>query len=242
MGTIVEQSPKGVAAMIRIFVAISFACLVAGCAGPGQQVAEIEQRDLFEESQSEAAERERAEAEKQAQIQREQEELMRQLEEQKRRQELADAAAGDEADAPVIRPLSDDGFADARSGDDPWTRLNEPGSVLLERSIYYGCDRYDIEDKFVPIIEAHANFLLEHPELKIKVEGNCDDRGSREYNLALGQRRADSVKRAMTLLGVPADQIETVSFGAERPVSFGQDEASWAQNRRSDIIYVDAPN
>ena len=89
----------------------------------------------------------------------------------------------------------------------------------------------------MPIIEAHANFLLAHPDIKIKVEGNCDDRGSREYNLALGQRRADSVKRAMTLLGVNENQIETVSFGAERPVAFGQDEASWSKNRRSDIVY-----
>ena len=112
--------------------------------------------------------------------------------------------------------------------------------IVLE-NIYYDFDRYDIKEEYVPIIEAHANFLLTHPELKIKVEGNCDDRGSREYNLALGQRRAESVKRAMTLLGVEEDRIETVSFGAERPVAFGQDEASWAQNRRSDIVYVDQP-
>ena len=80
-----------------------------------------------------------------------------------------------------------------------------------------------------------------HPDFKIKIEGNCDDRGSREYNLALGQRRAESVKRAMMLLGVEEGQIETVSFGAERPLAFGQDEASWSQNRRSDIVYPQQP-
>jgi peptidoglycan-associated lipoprotein len=212
--------------------------LVAGCASRGQQVAEVEQRDLFEETQRDA-ELERAEAEKQAQIQREQEELKRQLEEQQRRQELADQGAGGatSADAPVIRPLSDNNFGTGDASDDPSVQLNEPGSLLAKRSVYYDFDRYDIREEFVPVIEAHANFLLAHPDIKIRVEGNCDDRGSREYNLALGQRRADSVKRAMTLLGVDAKQIETVSFGAERPVAFGQDEASWSQNRRSDIVY-----
>ncbi|UCH50215.1 MAG: peptidoglycan-associated lipoprotein Pal [Betaproteobacteria bacterium] len=154
--------------------------------------------------------------------------------------EMADQQAGG-LDEPVIRPLSDEGFGDTQTQDDPWLQLNEPGSPLAERSIYYDFDRYDIKEEYVPIIEAHANFLLTNPELRIKVEGNCDDRGSREYNLALGQRRAESVKRAMTLLGVEENRIETVSFGAERPVAFGQDEASWSQNRRSDIVYVDQP-
>ncbi|KPK35441.1 MAG: cell envelope biogenesis protein OmpA [Betaproteobacteria bacterium SG8_40] len=140
-------------------------------------------------------------------------------------------------DEPVIRPLSDNNFGSGDASGDPRVQLNEPGSLLAKRSVYYDFDRYDIKEEFVPVIEAHANFLLAHPDIKIKVEGNCDDRGSREYNLALGQRRADSVKRAMTLLGVDEKQIETVSFGAERPVAFGQDEASWSQNRRSDIIY-----
>ena len=222
--------------MNKVIIALSIAVLVGGCASQGQQVAEVEQRDLFEETQRDA-ELERAEAEKQAQIQREQDELKRQLEEQQRRQELADQGAGDAIDEPVIRPLSDNNFGSGDASGDPRVQLNEPGSLLAKRSVYYDFDRYDIKEEYVPVIEAHANFLLAHPDIKIKVEGNCDDRGSREYNLALGQRRADSVKRAMTLLGVDEKQIETVSFGAERPVAFGQDEASWSQNRRSDIIY-----
>ncbi|UCD68671.1 MAG: peptidoglycan-associated lipoprotein Pal [Betaproteobacteria bacterium] len=225
--------------MNKVIFASSIAFLIAGCAGQGQQVAEVEQRDIFEESQSQA-ELERAEAQKQAQIQREQEELRRQLEEQQRRQEMAERPAG--IDEPVIRPLPDESLGGSQTQqDDPWLQFSEPGSLLAERSIYYDFDRYDIKEEFVPIIEAHANFLLANPELRIKVEGNCDDRGSREYNLALGQRRAESVKRAMTLLGVEEDRIETVSFGAERPVAFGQDEASWSQNRRSDIVYFDQP-
>jgi peptidoglycan-associated lipoprotein len=225
--------------MTKVIIAFSVAFLIVGCASKEQQVAEVEQRDLFEETQRDA-ELERAEAEKQAQIQREQEELKRQLEEQQQRQQLADeAASGDMVapDEPVIRPLSDNNFGTGDTTSDPSVQLNEPGSLLAERSVYYEFDRYDIKEEYIPIIEAHANFLLEHPDIKIKIEGNCDDRGSREYNLALGQRRAESVKRAMLLLGVDENQIETVSFGAERPVAFGQDEASWSQNRRSDIIY-----
>jgi peptidoglycan-associated lipoprotein len=137
--------------------------------------------------------------------------------------------------------LSDNNFGTGDNRDDPWVQLNEPDSLLSQRSIFYDFDRYDIKEEFVPVIEAHANFLLEHPDFRIKIEGNCDDRGSREYNLALGQRRAESVKRAMMLLGVEEGQIETVSFGAERPLAFGQDEASWSQNRRSDIVYPQQP-
>jgi peptidoglycan-associated lipoprotein len=117
----------------------------------------------------------------------------------------------------------------------------EPGNLLSKRSIYYEFDRYDIKEEYVPIVEAHARLLMAHADVKILVQGNCDDRGSREYNLALGQRRAESVKRAMVLLGVNDKQIETVSFGAEKPVAFGQDEESWAKNRRSDIVYPKEP-
>ena len=227
--------------MNRVIIAFSVAFLVGGCASQGQEVAEVEQRDLFEETQRDA-ELERAEAEKQAQIEREQEELKRQLEEQQRRQDMADGdAMATIPEEPVIRPLSDNNFGTGDNRDDPWVQLNEPDSLLSQRSVFYDFDRYDIKEEFVPIIEAHANFLLEHPDFRIKIEGNCDDRGSREYNLALGQRRAESVKRAMMLLGVEEGQIETVSFGAERPLAFGQDEASWSQNRRSDIVYPQQP-
>jgi len=109
---------------------------------------------------------------------------------------------------------------------------------LSKRSIYYDFDAYNIKEEYAHLVEAHGKFLLEHKDMKVRIEGNCDERGSREYNLALGQRRADSVKKAMTLLGVPAKQIQTVSFGAEKPKSPGHDEEAWAENRRSDIVYV----
>ena len=232
--------------MSKVVFAFCLVFLIAGCASTEQRTASVEDRSLFDETQAqEQAEFDRVQAEqaeKDAQIRREQEELTRQLEEQRQReQELADADIV--VDEPDIRPLTDSslGDADGQPQDDPWMRLGEAGSLLAQRSIYYDFDRYDIGDEFVPLIEAHANFLLEHPELKVIVQGNCDDRGSREYNLALGQRRAESVKRAMILLGVSDDQIESVSFGAEKPVAFGQDEESWSQNRRSDIVYVGEP-
>ncbi len=103
-------------------------------------------------------------------------------------------------------------------------QLREANPLLLEQSIYYGYDQYSVNTKYASIIAAHARFLVANPTVKIFMEGNCDDRGSPEYNIALGQRRSDSVVRALLALGVPARQIESVSFGAERPVAFGQNE------------------
>jgi peptidoglycan-associated lipoprotein len=105
------------------------------------------------------------------------------------------------------------------------------------RSVYYEYDKAEIKPEGVKTIEAHAQYLRVHPEIKVKVEGNADERGSREYNLALGQRRADAVMKRMTILGVPGDRIETVSYGKEKPKAIGHDESAWSENRRSDILY-----
>lgn len=115
--------------------------------------------------------------------------------------------------------------------------LNDPNSLLYKRGIYYDYDKSEIKDQYKPLIHAHAGYLSEHRGAKVRIEGNCDERGSREYNLALGQRRADSVKNALKLLGVMDGQIDTVSWGEEKPRALGHDETSWAENRRSDIIY-----
>ena len=223
---------------MRNFLFVAFLVFfIAGCATQGGKSADIEQRDLFDQQQAqrqqEAAKQQ--EAEKQAQVMREQEELKRQLEEQQRRQQAQ------QQEQPIVRPLPDGTVGESQLGSDPWAQLKEAESLLSKRSVYYEYDRYDIQEEYVPIIEAHAKLLMAHSDLKIIVQGNCDDRGSREYNLALGQRRSDSVRRAMVLLGVNEKQIETVSFGAEKPVAFGQDEESWAKNRRSDIVYPREP-
>jgi peptidoglycan-associated lipoprotein len=116
-------------------------------------------------------------------------------------------------------------------------QLRKANPLLLEQSIFFDFDRYQIKAEYAPIIAAHARFLIAHPTVKIFVEGNCDDRGSPEYNISLGQRRADAVQRALLALGVPKRQVEAVSFGAERPIAYGANEVSWARNRRSDIAY-----
>jgi peptidoglycan-associated lipoprotein len=234
--------------MSKVVVAFCLVFLVAGCSSTEQRSASIEERSLLDETQAQEQEEfDRAQAEqaaKDALIRREQQELNRQLEEQRQRElEEAQIYAELDADEPDIRPLEDSSLddGDMRFEDDPWVQLGEPGSALAQRSIYYEYNQYDINDEYVPLIEAHANFLLLHPDLKITIQGNCDDRGSREYNLALGQRRSEGVKRALSLLGVSEEQMEAVSLGAEKPVAFGQDEDSWMQNRRSDILYVDEP-
>ena len=115
--------------------------------------------------------------------------------------------------------------------------LTDPGSILSRRSIYYDYDRFDVKDQYRDLVEAHAKYLRENPGRKMMIQGNTDERGGREYNLSLGQRRSDGVKRMLILLGAREDQIETVSLGEEKPKSEGHDESAWAQNRRSDILY-----
>jgi peptidoglycan-associated lipoprotein len=119
----------------------------------------------------------------------------------------------------------------------PSSMLTDPANILSKRSIYYDFDRFDVRDEYRPLVEAHAKYLRENPKAKILIQGNADERGSREYNLGLGQKRADGVKRMMLLLGVKEDQIESVSLGEEKPKSEGHDEAAWSQNRRSDILH-----
>jgi peptidoglycan-associated lipoprotein len=115
--------------------------------------------------------------------------------------------------------------------------LNDPNSMLAKRSVYYPFDAFMVQDEDKPTVEAHANYLSSHPNRKVRLEGNCDERGSNEYNLALGQRRADGVRKMLMVGGVKEAQIETVSYGEEKPKATGHDEASWAKNRRTDLNY-----
>ena len=115
--------------------------------------------------------------------------------------------------------------------------LKDPNNILSKRSIYYDLDKYDVKEEYRALVEAHAKYLRENPNMRILVQGNTDERGSREYNLALGQRRSDGLKRMLTLLGAQERQIEAVSLGEEKPQDGGHDEAAWSKNRRSDILY-----
>lgn len=115
--------------------------------------------------------------------------------------------------------------------------FTDPSSPLSRRSVYFAFDSYDVAPEYIPYVEAHAKWLVDHPNVKIVIQGNTDERGGREYNLALGQKRSEAVKQRMQLLGVPSSRIEAVSFGKEKPLADGHTEEAWAQNRRADIVY-----
>lgn len=116
--------------------------------------------------------------------------------------------------------------------------LKDPNNILSKRSVYFEYDSFAIADKYKPIVEAHAKYLAANRNARVTLQGHADERGSREYNIALGQKRADAVKRMVTLLGVQETIVETVSFGKEKPRNLGHDEAAWAENRRVDILYA----
>ena len=115
--------------------------------------------------------------------------------------------------------------------------LTDPSSPLAKRSVYFDFDMFVVKSDYQSLVEAHGRYLVANKGRRIVIEGNADERGSREYNLALGQKRADAVKSRLALLGVADAQIESVSFGEERPRATGKDEASYAENRRADIVY-----
>ena len=112
---------------------------------------------------------------------------------------------------------------------------NAGGAATLERTVYFDFDSFVVRDDYRGAIEGHAKSLTAGKGKRMVVEGHTDERGGREYNLALGQKRADAVVKALALVGAPADRLEAVSFGKERPAVEGRDEASWAKNRRAEI-------
>jgi peptidoglycan-associated lipoprotein len=114
----------------------------------------------------------------------------------------------------------------------------EGTGVLARKVIYFDFDRSEIKPEFADIVKSGAQNLTGRPGLKVKLEGNTDERGTREYNIGLGERRAQAVRRALLLQGVAEAQITTVSFGAERPAAEGDDETAWAQNRRVELVYL----
>ena len=115
--------------------------------------------------------------------------------------------------------------------------LTDPKSVLSRRSIYFDLDKYDVKDEYKDLVAAHAKFLNANRGFKVLLQGNTDERGSSEYNLSLGQKRADAVRKSLTLLGVKEEQVESVSLGKEKPSCTDSTEDCWAKNRRADILY-----
>ncbi len=127
----------------------------------------------------------------------------------------------------------------ATGSDSAWAGhpLDDPDSLLAKRTVYFEFDESVILDQDRPILEAHAQYLSQNPGAAVTLEGHTDERGTREYNLALGERRAINVRQFMSLLGAAGQQLRTVSYGEEQPAALGHNEEAWAQNRRVEIIY-----
>ncbi len=123
-------------------------------------------------------------------------------------------------------------------GDYKVTDLNDSSSVLSRRVIYFAYDQSTIEPEYFEILDAHSELLASNPNLTIRLEGHADERGSREYNVALSERRAKAVKQFMDLKGVGSEQSQTVAYGEELPVDPGHNEAAWSKNRRVEIKYI----
>ena len=141
----------------------------------------------------------------------------------------ADPASSSEDGAQTYGAEDDSGPA--------FSQLDDPQSPLSVRTIYFEYDSSEISSDYRSTVEAHSLYLQQNPSTSVILEGHGDERGSREYNLALGERRAKAVKQQMLLLGANSNQIRLVSYGEERPASDGHDESSWQQNRRVEILY-----
>ena len=129
----------------------------------------------------------------------------------------------------VVPPTQGPSYADR-----PW---EDPSSPLYRRVIYFDYDSSEIRPEFIPTLQTHAGYLASHTATRVTLEGHTDERGTREYNLALGDQRAQTVQRYMLAEGVRADQLATLSFGEEKPAAAGHGEASWSQNRRVELAY-----
>lgn len=136
-------------------------------------------------------------------------------------------------------PVTDTGTVTDASGLVDETAIQGPsGELLSKRLVYFDFDRADIRADSQSVVSAHAAFLAKNPNQKVRLEGHADERGSREYNIGLGERRAQAVRRALLLQGVAEVQLSTVSYGEERPAAAGSDEQTYALNRRVEIVYL----
>lgn len=141
---------------------------------------------------------------------------------------------------PVPDKLSPVATAAPRTGasaTDDLRAVRDPNNPLSKRSVYFDYDNFDLKSDYVKLLEHHGKFLAARQRIKVMVQGSADERGSHEYNLALGQKRAEAVRRALALHGVKDGQIETVSIGEEKPRALQHNEEAWSQNRRADLIY-----
>lgn len=191
------------------------ASLLSGCASSGESQTSSEQLETQEVEQTPVATEEPQSEQLSEAEQIEEEQLERREEAQARGLDLDD-------------PL------DAAMLEDP----DEEENPLAIRRIQFAFDSSVVSDKFIPVVEAHGEYLADNPNRKMTVEGHTDERGSREYNLALGERRAEAVKRLLIANGASREQIEVVSYGEEDPLIAESNEQAWAENRRAELIYA----
>jgi peptidoglycan-associated lipoprotein len=217
--------------MGKQLTAILVTTILSGCST--EAILDSARSASAERQVAESIARQRADAAaRQTRLLKEEEDLRRQLDERRRRETAAGSMPAQ------VNPLSQVGI-DGSPLRDPTSPLQATADEdEAKNTIYYEYDAYTVKAEYQPLLESQARQLMARPDAELTVEGNCDERGSREYNLALGQRRADAVKRALMLLGVPATQVKTVSFGSEHPASAGHSETDLALNRRSDMVYA----
>lgn len=134
-------------------------------------------------------------------------------------------------DGAMATPIAEDDLTAAEM-------LEQSDTALANRTIYFEFDSANLTDESLNILEVHGNFIADNGNVHVRLEGHADERGSREYNIGLGDRRAQSVRRVLLVQGASSDQIETVSYGEEQPVASGHDEDAWAKNRRVELIYT----
>ncbi len=137
-------------------------------------------------------------------------------------------------DTKPIVPVQPDAGTALAEGD---RALKDPNNILSKRIVYFDFDSNQVKEEFRPLVAAHAKYVSQNGKAKMIVQGHTDERGSREYNLALGQRRADAVKQMMAVLGAESGRVETVSFGEEKPRTQGSGESAFSENRRAEIVY-----
>ena len=147
------------------------------------------------------------------------------------------SGAGGDAVSGTQTAAGTDGSETVTSATAPRHPLDDPATPLGTHTIYFEFDSSDVPTSAQPVIEAHAAYLSEHAGASVTLEGHADERGSREYNIGLGEKRALAVRRLMSLLGATGPQIRTISYGEERPADAGHEESAWQLNRRVEIVY-----
>ena len=225
--------------LFRLSFIIGAAFTLVACQTTNKTAETVEEStDNFEYIQSDSqSEQERLEEELvKAQVEADKAREAQALAEERAIKVESDEAARAETEAARAEAEAARAEAEAAKGTKGVVNDNVPMGVPTS-SVYFDFDKSFIFPKFDDVIQSHAGYLRANPDLKVEVQGNCDERGSREYNIGLGNRRALAVKAALELLGVQGRRITITSFGSEKPMSLGHDESSWQQNRRADFVY-----